>query len=120
MTVETGQNIGFEYNLSSYQVMLIATGLCDTDTVLIDVNNPNAQVNALQGLQWKQTGPQQIMLNGMIATKVEAYDQLGKTLNVNFQTTAHSTEISYPEKVFILKIDTDQQQFFLKIPQQIN
>jgi hypothetical protein len=120
MTVETGQNIGFEYNLSSYQVMLIATGLCDTDTVLIDVNNPNAQVNALQGLQWKQTGPQQIMLNGMIATKVEVFDQLGRTLNVNYQTTAHSTEISYPEKAFILKIDTDQQQFFLKIPQQIN
>ena len=120
MTVETGQNIGFEYNLSSYQVMLIATGLCDTDTVLIDVNNPNAQVNELQDLEWKQTGPQQITIKGQAITNIDGYDQLGKSLPVNFQKTSDITEISYPVNTFILKIDTDKQQFFLKIPQRIN
>lgn len=120
MTVETGQNIGFEYNLSSYQVMLIATGLCDTDTVLIDVNNPNAQVNELQDLEWKQTGPQQISIKGQAITNIDGYDQLGKSLPVNFQKTSDITEISYPVNTFILKIDTDKQQFFLKIPQRIN
>ena len=120
MTVETGQNIGFEYNLSSYQVMLIATGLCDTDTVLIDVNNPNAQVNELQDLEWKQTGPQQISIKGQAITNIDGYDQLGKSLPVNFQKTSDITDISYPVNTFILKIDTDKQQFFLKIPQRIN
>lgn len=120
MTIESGQNIGFEYNLSSYQVMLIATGLCDTDTVLIDVNNPNAEVNELSELQWKQIGPQQIIINQMLATKVEALDRLGKLLPVHFHTNTVSTEILYPEKAFILKIQTSNQAFFLKIPQRIN
>lgn len=120
MTVETGQNIGFEYNLSSYQVMLIATGLCDTDTVLIDVNNPNAQVNDFQSLEWKQTGNHQIRIKGQAITNIDGYDQLGKSLPVYFQKTSDITEISFPVNTFILKIDTDKQHFFLKIPQRIN
>lgn len=120
MTVETGQNIGFEYNLSSYQVMLIATGLCDTDTVLIDVNNPNAQVNEFPALEWKQTGNHQITIKGQAITNIDGYDQLGKSLPVYFQKTLDLTEISFPVNTFILKIDTDKQQFFLKIPQRIN
>ncbi|MFM6947002.1 MAG: DUF4886 domain-containing protein [Flavobacteriales bacterium] len=120
MTIETGQNIGFEYNLSSYQVMLIATGLCDTDTVLIDVNNPNAQVKEFSALQWKQIGPQQIAINGHANLIIEAFDQIGKSLPVSFQNTPNTTEISYPANTFILKIETGTQHFFLKIPLQIN
>jgi hypothetical protein len=120
MTVETGQNIGFEYNLSSYQVMLIATGLCDTDTVLIDVNNPNALVNEFPALEWKQTGNHQITIKEQAITNIDGYDQLGKSLPVYFQKTSDLTEISYPVNTFILKIDTNKQLFFLKIPQRIN
>ncbi len=120
MTIETGQNVGFEYNLSIYQVMLIATGLCDTDTLLIDVNNPNAQVNELQDLEWKQTGPQQITIMGQSNAHIEAFDQLGKELPIYFQKNAACTEISYPTNTFILKIVNGTQQYFLKIPQQIN
>lgn len=119
MTSEVGQNVGFEYNLTSYEVMLVAVGLCDTDTVLIQVNNPNAYVNELTDYQWMQTGPQQLRLTGLAFRNVEAFDQLGKTLKVNFQTDQNTLEISYPKQTFILKIETDKHIFMMKTPLQV-
>jgi hypothetical protein len=116
MTTETGAIIGFEYNLSSYQVMLVANGLCDTDTLLIDVNVAGAGLNNRSQLQWKAVGPQQIEVYNPSIGEISAFDLLGRALQSAVETIPTGVRISYPANTTFLKIQTHAQTTTLRVP----
>ncbi|MEY4804245.1 MAG: hypothetical protein RL331_764 [Bacteroidota bacterium] len=120
MTIETGAIIGFEYNLSTYQVMLIAEGLCDTDTVLIDVNNSSAGLSNASHIQWKVTGPQQIELYGTLIGAIEAFDVVGKTQNIMQEEMANGSRITFPVNTSFLRVQTPNEATTIRIPYLLN
>lgn len=120
MTIETGPIIGFEYNLSTYQVMLIAEGLCDTDTVLIDVNNSSAGLSTASQIQWKVTGPQQIDLFGACFGEIEAFDVVGKTQNIMREEMANGSRITFPVNTAFLWVQTSNEATTIRIPYLLN
>jgi hypothetical protein len=120
MTIETGPIIGFEYNLSTYQVMLIAEGLCDTDTVLIEVNHSGAGLSNPSQVQWKLTGPQQIELFGTCFGEIVAYDVVGKTQNIIREEMASGCRITFPAKTSFFSVQTPTATTTLRIPYLLN
>lgn len=120
MTIETGAIIGFEYNLSTYQVMLIAEGLCDTDTVLIDVNNSSAGLSNASQIQWKVTGPQQIELFGACFGAIEAFDVVGKTQNITREEMANGSRINFHVNTSFLRVQTPNETTTIRIPYLLN
>lgn len=116
MTIETGAIIGFEYNLSTYQVMLVANGLCDTDTLLIDVNVAGAGLNNVSLLQWKAVGPQQIEIYDSSFGEISAFDLLGRALQCTIETIPTGVRISYPANTTFLNIQTPAQTTTLRVP----
>jgi hypothetical protein len=120
MTIEIGAIIGFEYNLSTYQVMLIAEGLCDTDTVLIDVNNSSAGLSNASQIQWKVTGPQQIELYGTLIGAIEAFDVVGKTQNIMQEEMANGSRITFPVNTSFLRVQTPNEATTIRIPYLLN
>lgn len=116
MTIETGAIIGFEYNLSTYQVMLVANGFCDTDTVLIDVNVAGAGLNNTSHLQWKAAGPQQIEVYDSSFGEISAFDLLGRTLQSEVEKIPAGVRISYPANTTFLKIQTHAGTTTLRVP----
>ena len=120
MTIETGAIIGFEYNLSTYQVMLIAEGLCDTDTVLIDVNNSSAGLSNASQIQWKVTGPQQMELYGTLIGEIEAFDVVGKTQNIMREEMANGSRITFPVNTSFLRVQTPNEATTIRIPYLLN
>ncbi|MEY4487227.1 MAG: hypothetical protein RL440_1772 [Bacteroidota bacterium] len=120
MTIETGPIIGFEYNLSTYQVMLIAEGLCDTDTVLIEVNHSGAGLSNPSQVQWKLTGPQQIELFGTCFGEIVAYDVVGKTQNIIREEMASGCRITFPANTAFFSVQTPTASTTLRIPYLLN
>jgi hypothetical protein len=120
MTIETGAIIGFEYNLSTYQVMLIAEGLCDTDTVLIDVNNSSAGLSNASQIQWKVSGPQQMELYGAFFGEIEAFDVVGKTQNIMREEMANGSRITFPVNTSFLRVQTPNETTTIRIPYLLN
>jgi hypothetical protein len=120
MTIETGAIIGFEYNLSTYQVMLIAEGLCDTDTVLIVVNNSSAGLSNASQIQWKVTGPQQMELFGTLIGAIEAFDVVGKTQNIMREEMANGSRITFPVNTSFLRVQTPNEATSIRIPYLLN
>ncbi len=120
MTIETGPIIGFEYNLSTYQVMLIAEGLCDTDTVLIEVNHSGAGLSNPSQVQWKLTGPQQIELFGTCFGEIVAYDVVGKTQNIIREEMASGCRITFPANTSFFSVQTPTATTTLRIPYLLN
>jgi hypothetical protein len=120
MTIETGAIIGFEYNLSTYQVMLIAEGLCDTDTVLIDVNISSAGLCNPSQIQWKVTGPQQMELIGASFGVIEAFDLVGKTQNIIREDLSNGCRITFPANTAFLRVQTPNESTTIRIPFLLN
>ncbi|MDP4800199.1 MAG: hypothetical protein NWR49_06490 [Crocinitomicaceae bacterium] len=120
MTIETGAIIGFEYNLSTYQVMLIAEGLCDTDTVLIDVNNSSAGLSNASQIQWKVTGPQQMELYGTLIGEIEAFDVVGKTQHIMREDLSNGSRITFPVNTSFLRVQTPNEATTIRIPYLLN
>ncbi len=120
MTIETGPIIGVEYNLSTYQVMLIAEGLCDTDTVLIEVNHSGAGLSNPSQVQWKLTGPQQIELFGTCFGEIVAYDVVGKTQNIIREEMASGCRITFPANTAFFSVQTPTATTTLRIPYLLN
>lgn len=116
MTIETGAIIGFEYNLSTYQVMLVVNGFCDTDTVLIDVNVAGAGLNISSHLQWKAAGPQQIEVYDSSFGEISAFDLLGRTLQSEVEKIPAGVRISYPANTTFLNIQTHAGTTTLRVP----
>jgi hypothetical protein len=120
MTIETGANIGFEYNLSTYQVMLIAEGLCDTDTVLIDVNSSNAALTATATFQWKMTGPNTIEIGGEKIVAAEAYDVLGRKCPLEIENNGVSNLLSFSKNTSFIKMETTIGTTIIRVPLFLN
>jgi hypothetical protein len=120
MTIETGPIIGFEYNLSTYQVMLIAEGLCDTDTVLIEVNHSGAGLSNPSQVEWKLTGPQQIELFGTCFGEIVAYDVVGKTQKIIREEMASGCRITFPANTAFFSVQTPTATTTLRIPYLLN
>jgi hypothetical protein len=120
MTIETGAIIGFEYNLSTYQVMLIAEGLCDTDTVLIDVNISSAGLSDPSQIQWKVTGPQQMELIGASFGEIEAFDLVGRAQNIIREDLSNGCRITFPANTAFLRVRSSNESTTIRIPYLLN
>lgn len=120
LTIEVGPNVGFEYNLSTYQVMLVATGLCDTDTLLIDVNNPNASSLAIDPIQYQWKANHSILLFKTAFDQIKGYDLLGKELHLEFQQGPNGLIIVYPPNCFLLQLMIENQSISLRTPYSID
>jgi hypothetical protein len=120
MTIETGSIIGFEYNLSTYQVMLIAEGLCDTDTVLVDVNISSAGLSNPSQIQWKVTGPQQMELIGASFGEIEAFDLVGRTQNIIREDLSNGCRITFPANTAFLRVRSSNESTTIRIPYLLN
>jgi hypothetical protein len=120
MTIETGPIIGFEYNLSTYQVMLIAEGLCDTDTVLIEVNNPGAGFSELGSMQWKWISPGQIDVYSSSILEIQAIDLLGKVLSTEREAIQNGTRLTFGPSTSFLRINTPNEATIIRVPYLLN
>ncbi|MEY3683124.1 MAG: hypothetical protein RLZZ289_1660, partial [Bacteroidota bacterium] len=120
LSIEVGATIGFEYNLSSYQVMLIATGLCDSDTLLIDVNNPNAGLISTTPVHWKMTGPNSIEINGDKILSVEAFDLLGRKCPIAREKNGVNDLLFFSNNVAFIKLETSKGSSIIRVPYYIN
>ena len=120
MTIETGANIGFEYNLSTYQVMLIAEGLCDADTVLINVNSAYAALTATATFQWKMTGPNTIEIEGNKIIAAEAYDVLGRKCPLEIENNGVSSLLSFSKNTSFIKMETTNGTAIIRVPFFLN
>ena len=119
-SIETGPIIGFEYNLSSYQVMLVAEGLCDTDTVLIAVNNANAGLTATAPFQWKMTGPNTIEIGEEKIIAAEAFDVLGRKCPLEIENKGSTSLISFSSNASFIKIETTNGTTIIRVPFFLN
>lgn len=120
LSIEVGQAIGFEYNLSSYQVMLIAAGLCDSDTLLIDVNNPNAGLISTTSVHWKMTGPNSIEIKGDKILSVEASDLLGRKCPIAREKNGDIDLLFFSNNVAFIKLETSKGTTIIRVPYYIN
>jgi hypothetical protein len=120
MTIETGAIIGFEYNLSTYQVMLIAEGLCDTDTLLIDVNVAGAGLNNISDLQWKMTGPYSIEIEGNKIISADAFDVLGRKYPLEIENNGVSSLLSFSNNTSFINIETTNGTTIIRVPFFLN
>jgi hypothetical protein len=120
MTIETGANIGFEYNLSTYQVMLIAEGLCDTDTIIVDVNVSSAGLSAPCALQWKWISPVQIEIYSSSIVEIQAIDLMGKVLGFQSENIQKGRRITFAANTSFLRIYTSNEALTLRIPYLLN
>ncbi len=119
-SIETGPIIGFEYNLSSYQVMLVAEGLCDTDTVLIAVNNANAGLTATAPFQWEMTGPNTIEIGEEKIKAAEAFDVLGRKCPLEIENKGSTSLISFSSNASFIKIETTNGTTIIRVPFFLN
>jgi hypothetical protein len=115
-SIETGSIIGFEYNLSSYQVMLVAEGECDTDTVLLNVNSSNAALTATAAFQWQMTGPNSIEIRGEKNLAVEAFDVLGRKCPIEIENNGVNSLLSFSNNAAFIKIETTNGSTIIRVP----
>lgn len=119
-TVETGPIIGFQYNLSSYQVLLIAEGQCDTDTVLVDVNISSAGLNEQNSLQWKWINPLQIEIYSLSVSEIQALDLLGRVLLNDREAIQNGIRITFAANTSFLRVVTPNESTIIRIPHLLN
>jgi hypothetical protein len=119
-TVETGPIIGFEYNLSSYQVMLVAEGECDTDTVLLNVNSSNAVLTATAAFQWKMTGPNSIEIEGGKVVAAEAFDVLGRKCPLEIENNGANSLLSFSYNASFIKMESTNGTIIIRVPFYLN
>ena len=120
LTIETGPNIGFEYNISTYQVLLIAEGLCDTDTVLLNVNSSNAALTATASLQWKMTGPNSIEIGGGKVVAAEAFDVLGRKCPIEIENNSANSHLSFSNNASFIKMESTNGTTTIRVPFYLN
>lgn len=120
LTIETGPNIGFEYNVSTYQVLLIAEGLCDTDTVLVNVTSSNAALTATAALQWNMTGPNTIEIEGGKVVAAEAFDILGRKCPIEIENNGANSVLSFSNKASFIKLETTNGTTTIRVPFYLN
>ena len=115
-----GPIIGFDYNLSSYQVMLIAAGLCDSDTLLINVNNPNAGLTSTTTVRWKMTGPNSIQIEGDKILAAEAFDLLGRNCPTETEKNGGNNLLYFAKNAAFIKLKTSQGSTIIRVPFYLN
>ena len=119
-TVETGPIIGFEYNLSSYQVMLVAEGECDTDTVLVNVNSSSAALSTTAPFQWKMTGSNSIEIVAEKILAVEAFDVLGRKCPLEIEIKGGNSLLSFSSNTSFIKMETTTGTTIIRVPVFLN
>lgn len=119
-SIEVGPTIGFQYNLPSYQVVLIAEGLCDSDTLLIEVNNPNAGLTTLTPLHWKMTGPNSIEVGADQICTVEAFDLLGRKCPIQKENNSVNEVYYFSNHTSFLKLETTNGTTIIRVPYYFN
>lgn len=120
LTVEIGANVGFEYPLTSYQVMLVAEGLCDTDTVIIEVNNPNAGLEDYSFLTWKMTGPNAIQIEADQIQTVKAFDLMGRKCPFTIENVDKKMLLQFAKNTAFIKIETTTGTTVIRVPVMLN
>lgn len=119
-TVETGPIIGFEYNLSSYQVMLVAEGECDTDTVLVNVNSSSAALSTSAPFHWKMTGSNSIEIIAEEILAVEAFDVLGRKCPIEIEMKGGNSLLSFSNNTSFIKMETTTGTTIIRVPVFLN
>ena len=100
--------------------MLVAEGLCDNDTVLIEVNNSNAGLSAIAPYQWKMTGPNSIEIEEEKILASEAFDVLGRKCPVETESNGASSLISFSSNASFIKIETTNGTTIIRVPFFLN
>lgn len=119
-TVETGPIIGFEYNLSSYQVMLVAEGECDTDTVLVNVNSSSAALSTSAPFHWKMTGSNSIEIIAEKILAIEAFDVLGRKCPIEIEMKGGNSLLSFSNNTSFIKMETTTGTTIIRVPVFLN
>lgn len=119
-SIEIGANVGFEYPLTSYQVMLVAEGLCDTDTVIIEVNNPNAGLEDNSFLTWKMTGPNAIQMKGDQIQTVEAFDLIGRKCPFTIENVDKKVLLQIAKNTAFIRVETTTGTTVIRVPVMLN
>lgn len=120
LTVEIGANVGFEYPLTSYQVMLVAEGLCDTDTVIIEVNNPNAGLEDNSFLTWNMTGPNAIQMEADQILTVAAFDLMGRKCPFTIENVDKKMLLQFAKNTAFIEIETPTGTAVIRVPVMLN
>lgn len=119
-SIEIGANVGFEYQLTSYQVMLVAEGLCDTDTVLIEVNNPNAGLEDNSFLTWNMTGPNAIQMEADQILTVAAFDLIGKKCPFTIENVDKKMLLQIAKNTAFIRVETTTGTTVIRVPVMLN
>lgn len=120
LTVEIGANVGFEYQLTSYQVLLVAEGLCDTDTVIIEVNNPNAGLEDNSILTWNMTGPNAIQMEADQILTVAAFDLIGKKCPFTIENVDKKMLLQFAKNTAFIRVETTTGTTVIRVPVMLN
>ena len=100
--------------------MLIAEGLCDTDTVLINVNSSNAGLSGIAPFQWKMTGPFSIEIEGNKIIAAEAYDVLGRKCPLAVENNGVFSLLSFSNNTSFIKMETTNGTTIIRVPFLLN
>ena len=119
-SIEIGANVGFEYQLTSYQVMLVAEGLCDTDTVIIEVNNPNAGLEDNSFLTWNMTGPNAIQMEADQILTVAAFDLIGKKCPFTIENVDKKMLLQIAKNTAFIRVETTTGTTVIRVPVMLN
>jgi len=119
-SIEIGANVGFEYQLTSYQVMLVAEGLCDTDTVIIEVNNPNAGLEDNSFLTWNMTGPNAIQMEADQILTVAAFDLIGKKCPFTIENVDKKMLLQIAKNTAFIRVETTSGTTVIRVPVMLN
>lgn len=119
-SIEIGANVGFEYQLTSYQVMLVAEGLCDTDTVIIEVNNPNAGLEDNSILTWNMTGPNAIQMEADQILTVAAFDLIGKKCPFTIENVDKKMLLQFAKNTAFIRVETTTGTTVIRVPVMLN
>lgn len=119
-SIEIGANVGFEYQLTSYQVMLVAEGLCDTDTVLIEVNNPNAGLEDNSFLTWNMTGPNAIQMEADQILTVAAFDLIGRKCPFTIENVDNKMLLQFAKNTAFIRVETTTGTTVIRVPVMLN
>ena len=119
-SIKIGANVGFEYQLTSYQVMLVAEGLCDTDTVIIEVNNPNAGLEDNSILTWNMTGPNAIQMEADQILTVAAFDLIGKKCPFTIENVDKKMLLQFAKNTAFIRVETTTGTTVIRVPVMLN
>jgi hypothetical protein len=100
--------------------MLVAEGLCDTDTVLVNVNSSNAGLSALGNFQWKWINPLQIEIYSLSLGEIQAIDLLGKVLSNDREAIQNGIRITFAANTSFLRVVTPNESTIIRIPYLLN